>query len=96
MGLGLGPAAAFWLQNNADAAELADSVAVKSGKAQHITILHTSDIHAQLEIHDEFFYEDGQAVFKKRGGFATLCSMIEALRKQNPHTLVVDGGLLTL
>jgi sulfur-oxidizing protein SoxB len=92
VGLGLGPAAALWLQNNADAAELADRAAVKSGKAQHITILHTSDIHAQLEIHDEFFYEHGQAVFKKRGGFATLCSMIDTLRKHNPHTLVVDGG----
>jgi 2',3'-cyclic-nucleotide 2'-phosphodiesterase (5'-nucleotidase family) len=93
VGLGLGPAAAFWLQNNADAAELSGSAAVKTGKAQHITILHTSDIHAQLEIHDEFFYERGQAVFKKRGGFATLCTMINALRTQNPHnTLVVDGG----
>ena len=92
VGLGLGPAAAFRLQNNADAAELANSAAVKSGKAQRITILHTSDIHAQLEIHDEFFYEHGRAVFKKRGGFATLCTMLNALRKQNPHTLVVDGG----
>jgi 2',3'-cyclic-nucleotide 2'-phosphodiesterase (5'-nucleotidase family) len=92
VGLGLGPAAAFRLQNNADAAELANGAAVKSGKAQRITILHTSDIHAQLEIHDEFFYEHGRAVFKKRGGFATLCTMLNALRKQNPHTLVVDGG----
>jgi 2',3'-cyclic-nucleotide 2'-phosphodiesterase (5'-nucleotidase family) len=67
--------------------------AVRAGKAQHITILHTTDIHAQLAVHDEFFYESGKPVFKRRGGFATLRTMIEALRRQNPgNTLLVDGG----
>ena len=61
---------------------------MKTGNAQHLTILHTSDIHAQLEIHDEFFYEQGRPAFKRRGGFATLRTMIDALRRQNPqHTL---------
>ena len=94
MGLGLGgPALASCLQGRAEAADLAGSQAVTTGKAQHITILHTSDIHAQLEIHDEFFYEEGRPAFRCRGGIATLCTMIDALRRQNPqHTLVVDGG----
>ncbi len=93
MGLGLGPSLASWLEGRAEAADLTQTKAVKAGNAQHITILHTSDIHAQLEIHDEFFYEKGRPVFKRRGGFATLCTMIDALRRQNPlHTLVVDGG----
>ena len=93
IGLGLGPALASCLQGGAEAADFLGSQAVKTGKAQHITILHTSDIHAQLEIHDEFFYEEGRPVFRRRGGFATLCTMINALRQQNPqHTLVVDGG----
>ena len=62
-------------------------------RARHLTILHTSDIHAQLEAHDEFFWEDGRAVFKKRGGFATLRTMIEAIRKEARGTvLLVDGG----
>jgi S-sulfosulfanyl-L-cysteine sulfohydrolase len=65
----------------------------RRGRAQHITILHTSDIHAQLDPHDEFFYEGGHAEFRRRGGFATLRRMIDALRQQNPQgTLVVDGG----
>ena len=93
MGLGLGPALASCLQGRAEAAALAGSPAVKTGKATHLTILHTSDIHAQLEIHDEFFYEEGRPAFKRRGGLATLRTMIDALRQQNPqHTLVVDGG----
>jgi sulfur-oxidizing protein SoxB len=62
-------------------------------RAQHLTILHTADIHAQLDIHDEFFWEDGRAVFRRRGGLATLRTMINALRRENPgNTLVVDGG----
>src|SRR6266508_5155231 len=93
IGLGLGPALASCLQGGAEAADFLGSQAVKTGKAQHITILHTADIHAQLEIHDEFFYEGGRPAFRRRGGFATLCTMINALRQQNPqHTLVVDGG----
>lgn len=72
---------------------LAASPAVRTGNAQHITILQTADIHAQLDVHDEFFYEEGRATFRRRGGFATLCSMIRSLRQQNPHnTLVVDTG----
>ena len=44
-------------------------------------------------IHDELFIEQGKAVYKKRGGFATLKTMINTLRSQNPeHTLVIDGG----
>jgi sulfur-oxidizing protein SoxB len=93
IGLGLGPAVASCLQGRAETADLAGSQTVKAGKARHITILHTSDIHAQLEIHDEFFYEQGRPVFRRRGGLATLSTMIDALRQQNRgQTLLVDGG----
>jgi S-sulfosulfanyl-L-cysteine sulfohydrolase len=58
-----------------------------------LTILHTADIHAQLTTHDEFFWEDGKPVFRRRGGLATLRTMIDTLRRQNPgNTLLVDGG----
>ena len=67
IGLGLAPTLASGLQGRAEAADLAGSQAVKTGKAQHLTILHTSDIHAQLEIHDEFFYEQGRPAFRRRG-----------------------------
>ena len=67
--------------------------ACRTRLARRVTILHTTDIHAQLDPHDEFFHEGGRPVFKRRGGFATLRRMIETLRQQNPQgTLVVDGG----
>lgn len=83
--------------NNENAAglsrEMAQSQAVKTGKASKLTLLHTADIHSQLLIHDEFFIENGKSVYKKRGGFATLKTMVNELRKENPeNTLVIDGG----
>lgn len=57
------------------------------------TILYTSDIHAQLFTHDEFFWEHNQPVYRKRGGMAVLKTMIESFRKKNPaNTILIDGG----
>ncbi len=101
LGIGIGgglisPLAASALQSadsNLKAKEIENSNTVKNGKAQLLTLLHTADIHSQLEIHDEFFYETGQPVYKKRGGLATLKTMINELRSKNPNnTLVLDGG----
>jgi 2',3'-cyclic-nucleotide 2'-phosphodiesterase (5'-nucleotidase family) len=73
--------------------QIKKSHTVKSGKAQHFTLLHTSDIHAQLDVHDEFFLENGVPVYKKRGGMASLKTMIQTLKAENPlNTLVIDGG----
>ena len=69
------------------------SQALSSGKATRITLLHTADIHAQLYTHDEFFWEQDRAVYKRRGGFATLKTMLQTLKRQNPDkTLIIDGG----
>lgn len=67
--------------------------AVKQDKAKIVTLLQTADIHAQLLTHDEFFIESGKPVYKKRGGYAVLKSMIQKLRAQNPaNTMLIDGG----
>ncbi|HEY9382401.1 MAG TPA: bifunctional metallophosphatase/5'-nucleotidase [Gemmatimonadales bacterium] len=73
--------------------ELMRGAGGRRGQAQHLTILHTADIHGQLDIHDEFFWEDDRAVFKRRGGFATLRTMIRSIRKEaRGAVLLVDGG----
>ena len=102
LGLGIGggligtPVAASAL-NNENAAykenAMANNKAVRDGKATKLTLLHTADIHSQLTTHDEFFMENGNPVFKKRGGFATMKSMINTIRNQNrANTLLIDGG----
>lgn len=65
----------------------------KDDNPNRFTILITADIHAQLHTHDEFFWENGKAVYKKRGGLAVLKTMANHYRKQNPgNTLLIDGG----
>ena len=92
VGLAVGPAVAIGASSDRRH-ELVRARAVKSGKARRFTILHTSDIHAQLHTHDEFFYENKLAVYKKRGGFGVLKTMIDTLRAEDPeNTLVIDGG----
>ena len=61
--------------------------------SNRFTILYTSDIHAQLNTHDEFFWENGKAIYRKRGGLAVLKTMINHFRKQHPaNTILIDGG----
>lgn len=91
-GLGLLPVTSMAITEPGKAAELDKSVSLKTGKATKITLLHTSDIHGQVNVHDEFFWENGKAVFKKRGGFAQLKTMVNELRRKNPNTLLLDGG----
>jgi 2',3'-cyclic-nucleotide 2'-phosphodiesterase (5'-nucleotidase family) len=59
---------------------------------QRLTILHTTDMHAQLDPHDEFFWENERAVFKKRGGLACLRTLIDQVRREGQDVLLVDGG----
>jgi len=91
-GLTLGPTLAMGALNDRRD-ELVKSQAVLQGKAKKFTILHTSDIHAQLHTHDEFFLEGGKPVYKKRGGFGVLKTMIDTLRNEDAaNTIVIDGG----
>lgn len=63
------------------------------GDSGRLTILHTTDIHAQLETHEEFFLEDGAPVFRRRGGLAVLKTMVDAIRAERPGaSVLVDGG----
>ena len=73
--------------------EIERNEAIRNGKAKQFTILHTADIRAQLYTHDEFFLENNRPVYKKRGGFAVLKTMINSLRSKNPgNTIIIDGG----
>ena len=80
-------------QASENISEAASSEEDRSKKSQQITILVTSDIHSQLNTHDEFFWENNQAVYKKRGSLAVLKTMIDSYKKKNPeNTIVYDGG----
>lgn len=57
-----------------------------------ISILQTTDVHCQVHPHDELFWENNKAVFRKTGGYAHLASYLQKERKKNPDTFIIDTG----
>jgi len=73
-----------------DTSETLESAAPKNGV---ITFLQTTDVHCQLQTHDELFWENNQLTFRKAGGYAHVATALDALRKENPaNTLTIDTG----
>lgn len=57
-----------------------------------LTILQTTDVHCQIHPHDELFWENGQKVFRKTGGYAHLATYLKKLRKKSSYSFLVDTG----
>lgn len=62
---------------------------LQSFSSQHkkITILHTNDVHSHI---DPFGPDDERN--PNQGGVARRATLIESIRKENPHTLILDAG----
>ncbi len=58
-----------------------------SETSKHITILHTNDVHS----HIDSFPKDHSS-FANLGGLARRASLVEAVRKENVNTLLLDAG----
>jgi 2',3'-cyclic-nucleotide 2'-phosphodiesterase (5'-nucleotidase family) len=57
-----------------------------------ISILQTTDVHCQVHPHDELFWENDKAVFRKTGGYAHLATYLQKERKKNTNTFLIDTG----
>jgi 2',3'-cyclic-nucleotide 2'-phosphodiesterase (5'-nucleotidase family) len=85
----IGPvSAAFAASDSASGAEPGS----QQQAPNQFSLFITTDLHAQLHTHDEFFWENEKAVYKKRGGLAVLKTMIDSLRAQHPQNILYDGG----
>lgn len=58
---------------------------VLAGEPFHLTLLHTNDTHSRMEP-----FEKGPNA--GRAGVAKRATLIRQVRKENPNTLVLDGG----
>jgi 2',3'-cyclic-nucleotide 2'-phosphodiesterase (5'-nucleotidase family) len=65
---------------------------LEKNKKQKISIFQTTDVHCQVHAHDELFWENNQAVFRKTGGYAHLKTFFDKQRKQNPNSFFIDTG----
>lgn len=52
-----------------------------------ITVLHTNDTHSQI---DPILEND--KTYPGKGGVARRATLVKRIRKENPHTLLIDGG----
>lgn len=69
-----------------------ESLLVDTTKPITISILQTTDVHCQIHPHDELFWENNKAVFRKTGGYAFVANMLKDLKRKNPNTFIIDTG----
>ena len=58
-----------------------------SSKKSHITILHTNDVHSHIDT-----FPKDHSSFPGLGGLARRAGLVNAIRKENPNTLLFDAG----
>jgi len=58
-----------------------------NSKEAHITILHTNDVHSQIEPLPNNHYK-----YPNLGGFSRRATLVDNIRKNNPNTLLLDAG----
>lgn len=57
-----------------------------------LDILFINDVHGYLAPHHELFYNEEGEVVETAGGYAHIAGVVENIRKNNPNTLLFDGG----
>jgi len=91
-GAGLMPVQAFANNHNELSQNKVTSNVDKDGKFT-VSILQTTDVHCQIHPHDELFWENEKAVFRKTGGYAHLATYLkDAKAKAAENTFILDTG----
>ena len=58
-----------------------------------LTIIQLNDSHAYLDLHQEIFWQGGQAVYSPSGGFARIATIVKRIRAETRgNTLFCDNG----
>lgn len=57
-----------------------------------LSIFQTTDVHCQIHAHDELFWENGAAVFRKTGGYSHLKTFLDIAREKTEYSFLIDTG----
>ncbi len=58
-----------------------------------LTVIQLNDSHAYFDLHQEMFWQGGQAVYRPAGGYARIATIVKQIRAANPgRTLFCDCG----
>lgn len=64
---------------------------MKNGNS--LTVIQLNDSHAYFDLHQELFWQGGQAVYRPVGGYARIATLIKQIRAANPErVLFCDCG----
>ena len=64
-----------------------------TSQQRQLLLLQLNDVHAYLDLHPEWFWENGQTVYRPAGGYARLATLVNERRQQYPDaTVLLDGG----
>ena len=62
-------------------------------KRKSLTVLQLNDSHAYCDLHQEMFWQGGQAVYRPAGGFARIATIVKKIPAANQgNTLFCDCG----
>ena len=56
-------------------------------KKKHLTILHTNDVHSHIDA-----FPKSHSSFPNLGGLSRRATLVDAIREENPNTLLFDAG----
>ncbi len=58
-----------------------------------LTVIQLNDSHAYFDLHQETFWQDGQAVYRPAGGYARIATLVKQIRAGNQErVLFYDCG----
>jgi len=83
------PVNAFALSESSENAVISKA---DPSKKVTVSILQTTDVHCQVYAHDELFWENEKAVFRKTGGYAHLATYLKEQRKKTANSFLIDTG----
>ncbi len=63
-----------------------------SKNSARLTIVQMNDSHAYFDLHQEMFWEGGQAVYRQAGGYARIATIVKQIRTESPECIFCDCG----
>lgn len=58
-----------------------------------LTVIQLNDSHAYFDLHQEMFWQGGQAVYRPAGGYARIAAIVKQIRATNQErVLFCDCG----
>ena len=62
-------------------------------KRTQLLLMQLNDVHGYMDLHPDWFWENGRTVYRPAGGYARIATLVEERRRQYPDaTVLLDGG----